>query len=429
MGSRKSTQTTTTNQTGQQQTTTPGTEYSTALLPYGEQLAQNVMGQQSFTGDRVAAPQDLGAGNYAAQWGPTPTTFTPQLTATERPMEGMLTHVDPNAQEAIAAGMGAAQTNQAPIAGLVQQGYDQLSQFLSGDQNPHLQTLLNQLGARSEQESARQFNQLAGLMGSQGAYGGTDQNRWNLDIADRQQQAHDEAVARLLYDEYMNRQQFAAAAPGAIAGYAGVSTLPAEQFARYGGMRQENLQAAAATGDQNAQRLLNNLNNAMRLNDENAIRAAENEIQQWQAAYQTETARVADVQGRATAQQAAEQAAMDNAYLRWLTQQELLGSQVGNIGSLIGYGGLVPGSTTYSSQQGTSTTESKQKASPWEIAAGLGGAALQMFAPGGFFSGSASKLGMPGLPVAQYPQMPTWQTPPINPMPNFNFMPRTGYGG
>jgi len=400
--------TSTTNSSQNQTTTTPGTNYSQALLPQATQLANQNMSGSAFQGDRVAAPQSLGAGNYAAQWTPTPTDIFTQRTTADAPTQAGITQVDPNAQEGIDAGMAAAQLNQQNIPGLVQGGYDRWASILGGQQNPQMDALLARLQQEHTEGAAQNTNAMADVFGAQGAYGGSNMGREMAWLGEQQQQELDGAIASLLYQDYNNNQQMLLQAPEALAAFAGLSGVPAEQYARYGGMRQENLQSQATAADANAQIGLNNQWNQGTLTDQNTQIASNNAMAQREAAHQGEVARVQDVQGQAATTQAQQQAGMDNAYLNWLAQQEFLNNQIGNLGNLIGMGGMVPGSTT--SGTGTSTTNSTQtqtqQQAPWQIAAGLGGAALQAFSPGGFFSGGLSALGG-GLKTATQAPLPT----------------------
>lgn len=414
MGGSKQTQksNSTTTSSQNQTTTTPGTSYSSALLPNGNALASQVMGSDAFTGPRVAAAPDLGQGNYAAQWGAMPDTFVPQATAGPQAQQATQTHVDLNAQEGIDAGMAAANLNNANIPGLVQQGYDRWSSILGGQQNPQLDALLARLQQEHAEGAAQNTNATADAFGAAGAYGGSNMGRELTWMAEQQQQELDGAVASLLYQDYNNNQQMLMQAPEALAGFAGLAGVPAEQYARYGGMRQENLADAAATGDYNTQVGYDNTWNTQRLADENAERTAADDLARWEAAYQTDASRVADLQGRTAAQTAGTQAGYDNDYLAWLSEQENLNNQIANMGNLIGYGGMVPGSTTKGSGTSTtnSTTTTQQQAAPWQIAAGLGGAALQAFSPGGLFSGGLSALGGGMKTAAQAPlaPLPAW---------------------
>lgn len=391
MGGRRtrSSSTTTTNQ--QQNTTTPGTQYGSDLLPLGTQLAGEVMGQEAFQGDRVATP---GQAQQVTQWGQMPETFVPQQTATAGPLQTMVTHVDPYAQEGIDAGLLAANANQDPIAGLVQQGYGAWESLIGNLQDPSAQ--IARLQQEHNEAAARSNNALAATLGSAGAFGGTDQMRGATWIAEQQQQAFDDAVQRLLGENQAQAIQVALAGPQAIAGLANLSQMPAQQLSYWGGQRQANLQAAAAAGDENAQRLMNNLWQAQQLNDRNAMAQAQDDIMRWQAQYQADSAVTAQQNANTNWQTQVDQAALDNAYLNWLTQQETLQSQIANLGQIIGYGGMVPGSST--TMSGTQQTDSTSRTSGDALSTlgGIVGAAGMLMGPGGLFSGSLSALGGAG---------------------------------
>lgn len=303
---------TNTNQT--QTSTTPGTTYGTALLPLGNELAGQVMDQTPFQGDRVST-------------------------------------IAPNYQPGIEAGLTAANQNAGFIPGLVQQGFERWGDVLGGQTNPALNTMLQRLQQEHAEGAAQTQNQAASLFGQQGAYGGTDMDRAFAWIGEQQQQELDSAIANLLWQDYNLSNQMLLQAPGAIAGFAGLGTLPAEQQVYFGGLGQQNLRAT-------------------------------------------------------------DQAALDNAYLNWLTQQETLASQINNLGQVISYGGLVPGSTT--NLTGRTSSTSSTTPSPLAVAGGLLGAGLQAFAPGGLFSGSLSALGGVGGNAT---------APLVSPMPNTSIIP------
>lgn len=430
MGSRRSTSTQTTNQTQTQ--TAPGTGFGQSLIGNElQQLRGDVMGQTAFTGDRVATAPDLGAGNYAAQWGPTPTTFVPQMTAGQGPNQTAVTHVDPNAQEGIDAGLAAATQNQARIPGMTNDLYDYWQGIISGGgQNPHLQSVIDATTRDANYAAGQREADSAYMLGAQGAFGGSADAQGRAWREQMNAEQLDGVIGRMRYEDFRNTQGMIQGAPGALQQIAATSTIPAEQFARYGGMRQQNLMAAAAAGDENAQRLSNNLWMAQNLNDRNAIAAAQEAVAQWEAAYRTDEARVADLQGRTAAGVARDQAGLDNEYLRWLAEWENTQAQIQGLGGVadIAYG--TPGGT--STMNGTTTTTSRESQPAWQQIAGLASGIGSMFAPGGIFSGGLSALGgagrtagalggaMVGTPGPQATQnlgwlQNAWATPPYRP--------------
>jgi hypothetical protein len=221
-----------------------------------------------------------------------------------------------------------------------------------------MDALLARLQQEHAEGAAQNTNAMADVFGAQGAYGGSNMGRELTWLGEQQQQELDGAIASLLYQDYNNNQQMLLQAPEALAGFAGLAGVPAEQYARYGGMRQENLAGQAATNDYNTQVGYDNTWNTQQLNDENAQRQAADDLARWESAYQMDSSRIADLQGRTAAQTAGTQAGLDNDYLAWLSEQENLNNQINNMGSLIGFGGMVPGSTTAGT--GTSTTNSSQ---------------------------------------------------------------------
>lgn len=382
--------TTNTNQT--QTTTAPGTAWGQNILDQSSGLVGDVLGKTAFTGDRVAAP---GQATQVAQWGTTPSTFIPQRTATDVPTTAGITNVDPHNQGAIDTALGVAQGNSAQVQPLVGQAFSDWGQILAGPNNSYVTNALDAARAQHDQAAAVQNNQLASLYGQSGAYGGSDMARGLAFATGQQQQAWDITSTQAELQNYQNWLNTLGGAGGAISSLNSASMQPQADIMSLTDATQANLQHAASVGDQNAQILLNNLNNAQRLNDANAVNAANEAIAQWQAQYQSQTASAAQTNANTAFGQQTQQASMDNAYLQWLAGQENTNNKVSNIGQLIQAGASVPGGTTTGSgtshETGTSTTS--QSTPLWQQLMGIGGAGLQAFAPGGMFSGSLKGLG------------------------------------
>jgi len=370
-------------------TSTPtGTPFAAPILAQTQGLSDKLMSQQAFTGDRVAAPAALD--QYVAQWGQTPSTIVAQRQATDNPTEANITHVDRNYQPGIDAGLAAATQNRDLLDPLLPQMYSQWGNILQGQGNPNLQAVINNFQTEHNESSQQQNNQMLLASGAQGAYG-LDTQKGLTWLGEQQAQEHDSTVSRLLYDDYLNNQQMLLQAPGALGQMQALGMMPAEQLLTFGNLGQQNQRDAAAVGDQNAQIANNNQHAALSLIDTNAQLAATNAMAVRDANYQGAEAQVANNVAAANAGAQRDQAGLDNNYLRWLAEMELLQSQIqGQAGIMQTIAGA-PGGTT--NQNSTSTTTQTQQAAPWQIAAGLGGAALQAFSPGGMFSGSLSALG------------------------------------
>lgn len=396
MGSSKNSSTSKSTSNTTQKQSNIGAPYAQALLPQAQALSNEVMGQQAFTGDRVAtAPvQD----QYVAQWGTPTQPFVPQQTAGQTANQTNRNWVDVNAQEGIDAGMAAANANAARIPGITNNLYDYWGNIAAGGgQNPYLDEVINRFSTDFTEQQARERNQRAYQAGAQGAFGGSGFNQGEAWAAEQAAQAYGSQVAGLRYQDFLNTQNLISQSPEQLAQIASLNMLPAEQFARYGGMRQENLRGAQGVADDNAQRDAYNQWLAATLNDTNATRASANDQARLEYDYRASDAAIRNNLARVGAQQTNDQAGLDNAYLKWLTQQETLNNKISGLGGITGlYTGL--GSTDQSmtgTQNTTTKTESKQTAAPWQVAAGLGGAALSAFAgpAGGAFSGSLSALG------------------------------------
>lgn len=379
---------TNTNQTATQ--TNTGTPYAQTLLPNVTNLGNQVMNQTAFGGDRVTQAVAPTTG-FVAQRGDLPTTFVPQATATQAPLQTNVTHVDRNAQEGIDAGLTAANQNRSILDGFIPAASNYWQDIVAGGgQNPHLQSVIDAFTQDFNERSATAQNQRAQQAGSVGAFGSTGYSQEQAWAAEQEQQAYNQTTAGLRYEDFLNTQGLIGQATGQMGNLMALNMQPAEQLATYGGMRQQNLSDAAAAGDENAQRALNNLWQAMSLNDSNAVASAQDEIARWEAAYAAEQARVAEGVAQAGFQTQNNQATLDNNWLRWLNSQELLNSQIGNMGSLIGATAQAPGGTTTSQGSQTTNSTTTQEQPLWQTLAGLGSAGMQMFAPGGWFSGSAA---------------------------------------
>lgn len=409
----KSNSTTTSNQT----TSTPGTSFGqTNVLPRLSPLLDEVEDQQAFIGNRVAAPVAPSNG-FVAQWQPPPSTFVPQGTQTQTAQRAGVTNVDPNYQPAIDAGITAANSNAIPIQTAVEGGFSRWNDIIGGGgQNPNIEALISAVQADAGTVYARNAGERAMMAGANGAFGGTPFVQQEAFAADENQRGVNRLTAGIRAEDFYRNQDMLLQAPGALQQFASLGTLPAQQLAAFGGMQQENLMAAAAAGDENAQRQLYNSWLQAGLSDENARRAAQEAIAQWQAAYQVEDARTREGVAQAGFQQQGAQAGLDNEFLRWLNQQETLNNRINNLGGVaqIGYG--VPGQTSSGTSNTNTTSEQTQKTSPspLAVAGSVLGAGLQMFGgPGGLFSGSLSALGGLGKNMIQ----PLPQLPPMAPAP------------
>jgi len=393
MGGNRTTTTRNSTQTTNQNTVTPGTTMATGMAQQAQDanLMGRALGTSAFTGDRVAAAPELDT--YVAQWGATPTTAVAQRTAGDSPFQVNQTHVDPNYQPGVQAGIDATNVMAPRLSDISSAGLGQIQTRLAGGDNSGLDPMLASLRGQHESTSARSQNQIAQAFGASGAYGGSNQGREMAWTSGENQRAFDASAAQLIWDNYLNNQSFMMAAPELAAGYAGLGTLGAEGLLRYGGLGQENQAAAAATDDANRQAQENNLWRSLTLQDTNAQLAAENDIALRDMNYQAADAQVRNQLAAAEAARGRDQAGLDNDFLRWLNEQELLAAQIGNAQGVMAIPGMIPGQTTTGVSTENSTETQRQQQSPWAIAASLAGAGMQMFTPGGFFAGSLGALG------------------------------------
>lgn len=368
-------------QTSNSTISTPGTAFGQSIIndPRTIGLTGDIFGQTANTGPVTAAPTDVGQGNYAAQRGPLPSIFVPQRTATDAPTQVQQTHVDPNYTPGIAAGLEDAEANRNAIGAATPGLYDYWNNIIGGGgENPYLQPVIDAFSTDFNEQSERSRANRALYAGAEGAFGGTPFQQGESWAAEQEAQAYGREVAGLRYEDFIRTQGQMERAPGALADIAELGTLGANQMLQFGNLQQENLAAAAATGDHNAQVLQNNLHQAQQLNDSNAIAAAQDAIARWEAQYAAEQARVADVQGQAATQQEITQAGYDNANAAAGADTDLINTQLEQLMALLGIGRSVPGATTTSSgtSRGTSTTETSQGIG-WADIAGLMAAGLQ----------------------------------------------------
>lgn len=390
MGGRRTTTSSTSNVNQTQNTTTPGTAPGTELIPFVNQTVSDAMGIDPYSGPRVAAPDDL---TQQATWGAAPDTFVPTRTTADDPFQVHHTYVAPNAQEGIDAGMTAAADLNTRIPGLVNLGFDRWDEILQGGGNPNLDALIDAIQRDSEESFARNRGDRALYAGAEGAFGGTGYNQGEAWASEQEADALARAIAELRASDYYNQQQLLQAAPGALAGLAGVANLPAEMFNQWGGLRQENLIGAAASGDYNNQVDANNAWLSGTLNDSNAAAMIQDALARLQYNFAADSQVAAnELQANAIDQQQ-EQAGYDNDYLNWLAQWEGNQAQQNALGNAMNIFATIPGadSTLTGRTQTTSTT--RENSSPLSTLGGVLGAGLQMFAPGGMFSGSLSALG------------------------------------
>lgn len=341
----------TTNESFNNTTSTPGTAQATSFASaFRPVFESGIGGMQGYNGQRTAAPTDLEAGNYVAQPGATPQSTIQRSTA-DNPMLAGRTYVAPNAQEGIDAGMAGAASNQAALAPLVQAGYGRWGDILSGGGNPALADLIAATQADYAHSLGQAQNSAAQTFGAEGAYGGTAQGRFMSDQADAAQRALNSQTSGLRFEDYLNQQQMLLNAPQGLAGLAGLGTLGAEQLARYGGMRQENLQGAAANDQANQNVAFQNQWNQGTLADTNAQAGVDEGLWRWAQGLEAEKARIGDLQARSGVQQDIAQTGLDNQYAQYASQQDAIGRQLGLGSEYMNLLRAIPGMT----QQGTST--------------------------------------------------------------------------
>lgn len=374
-------------QSGTSNTSTPGTAFGTSVLQdvQNSGIEGQIFGQTPYTGNVVAAAPDLGAGNYTAQWGPTPTTFVPQRTAADAPTQVTRTNVDRNYVPGIAAGLAATGTNSsllAPATANLGNYWNTIA--AGGGADPRWDDFRAAFTAQHQDQAAFNAGQRALYAGADGAFGGTPSNQANAFSVGQEENAFNSAMAELGLAQLTNEQQMQMAAPGQLQQVADLGTRSADDLLAYGGLQQANLAQAAASGDYNAQVLQNNLHNAQSLNDANAVLAAQEAIAQWEAVHQSEASRVADLQGQTAAQTGIEQAGYDNALHSNMAVTDNLNSELNQLMVLLGLARGVPGSTTTSSgtMDQSQTTRTSQQPGLADFA-GLIGSALMAIPTGG----------------------------------------------
>lgn len=349
----------TTNESFNNTTSTPGTAQATSFASaFRPVFESGIGGVQGYNGQRTAPPTDLGAGNYVAQPGATPQSTIQRSTA-DNPMLAGRNYVAPNAQEGIDAGMAGAASNQAALAPLVQAGYGRWGDILSGGGNPALADLIAATQADYAHSLNQAQNSAAQTFGAEGAYGGTAQVEFLSRQADAAQRALNSQTSGLRFNDYLNQQQMLLNAPQGLAGLAGLGTLGAEQLARYGGMRQENLRGAAANDQANQNVAFQNQWNQGTLADTNAQAGVDEGIWRWAQGLEAEKARIGDLQARSGVQQDIAQTGLDNSYAQYASQQDAIGRQLGlgteYMNLLRSIPGMTQSGTSSGTQQGTST--------------------------------------------------------------------------
>ena len=357
----------TTNESFNNTTSTPGTAQATSFASaFRPVFESGIGGMQGYNGQRTAAPTDLEAGNYVAQPGATPQSTIQRSTA-DNPMLAGRTYVAPNAQEGIDAGMAGAASNQAALAPLVQAGYGRWGDILSGGGNPALADLIAATQADYAHSLGQAQNSAAQTFGAEGAYGGTAQGRFMADQADQAQRALNTQTAGLRFEDYLNQQQMLLNAPQGLAGLAGLGTLGAEQLARYGGMRQENLQGAAANDQANQNVAFQNQWNQGTLADTNTQAGVDEGLWRWAQGLEAEKARIGDLQARSGVQQDIAQTGLDNQYAQYASQQDAIGRQLGLGTEYMNLLRAIPGMSQSGTATGTQTGTSTTKEGAWDF--------------------------------------------------------------
>lgn len=390
MGSSRTRTNSTTNTNQNQTNTTPGTAPGTALIPGVQGTVDDALSLDAYNGPRVAGPGDL---FNQATYGELPDTFVPQRTTTDNPFQVNSTYVAPNAQEGIDAGLAAGHHLNTRLPGLVNAGFDRWGEILQGGGNPNLDALIQAISQDANENYAVNAGDRALMAGAEGAFGGTGYNQGEAWAAEQQADSLNRTIAEIRASDYYNNQQLLQAAPGGLAGLAGVLGIPAEMLGEWGGLRQENLAGEAANTDYNNQVAQNNLWQTGTLQDSNTAAGVQDALAQWQAQFAADSQVAANEVDTVNRNMAQEQAGYDNDYLNWLAQWENNQAQQNALGNAMNIFATIPGGT--SNLVGRSQTQSTttQSANPLQTIGGLVGAGLQMFAPGGMFSGSLSALG------------------------------------
>lgn len=358
-------------------TYTPGTNFGNSVLGTidGAGISNEIQNTRPWEGDRTVAPTDLGAGNYTAQWGQTPLTFVPQRTATDAPTQVTRTNVDQFYQPGIDMGLADATANRDALDPMVQNLRQYWGNIVAGGgQNPYLEPVIDSFTQDFNEQSDRARGQRALYAGAEGAFGGTPFNQNEAWSAEQEAQAFGSTVSGLRYQDFLNTQGLINQAPGQLGAVSDLATQGADQVLNYGNMQQANLQHAAETGDYNAQVLMNNLHQAQQLNDENAMRAAQEAIAQWNAQHQSEEARVSDLGQQTATQQQIAQTNLDNQRQQYESYQQQIQQRMAMLADLLGLSRIVPGASTSTSGIATGSTDTRANASEgfgWDDFSGL----------------------------------------------------------
>lgn len=391
-------QTQTTRGTENQTQTTTGTPFAQDLL--GQIGGQNVIGDVfaandgGYQGDRTApitVPTNVGG-----QWGPTPQTFVSQRTTAGAPTATNRTDVNINDQAGIDAGIVNANAQQGALGDLSTQGIGAVQSQI-GSPNQGLDAMLQRLRSEHALTSGQQVQDLAGVAGADGSFGGTTFARDNAMQAGRLQSAFDNQAAQLLWDDQARQDQWLRDAPGLAGQYAGLGDLTAQRLLNYGGLNLQNEQNTADVEQQNQDAANFNAWQQGTLTDQNTERATQDAIAQWEAGFQTSDQNARNDLTRAGLQQTVDQAGLDNNYGRWAGGQESINELINRLQTLMGIGAQAPGGTQFGAMNQTTNSTTSQSSSPLSTLGSLLGAGMQFSQLGGFGSLAGAGAGAAGV--------------------------------
>lgn len=381
--------TTTTSGTQSQNTVGTGTPFAQGVLDQMGQ--QNVLGQVFAANDGgYQGPREAGINiptNVGGTYGAIPTTFVPQRTTTDAPNQ---TYVDVNYQPGIQAGLDNANNQAGALSNLSASGLASVGQQIN---SPHLgldqmlAALQNQHNIASNQSTQAQ----AEVMGEQGGFGGSAFLRGNAMQQGELQRAFDEQAAQLLWQDQARRDDWLRNGAGVAGQWAGLGDLTPQRLLNYGGLDLQNQQQAADVANFNAW-------NQGSLVDQNADRAAQEAIAQWEQAFNVSQQNAQNDMTRAALEQANAQTGLNNDYYQWAGGQESLDQMLNRLAGLMNTAATAPGGSSSGTMNQTSTTTQQQSSNPLAAFGSLLGAGMQFMGGGGFGSLTGAQGGASMLP-------------------------------
>jgi len=369
----------------QQQTQSQNSQQFTTGTPFAQDIigqagTNNLIGQVFQNGANGGYQGDREAGfNIPTQvggtWGPAPTTFTAQQTTGQNPTQTHTTDVNVNYQPGIATGLANAQAQQGQLTDISNAGLTGVQTAINSP-NQGLDAMLERLRSEHAITSAQSTQAMADVAGANGAFGGTSFARDNAMQSGRQQSAFDDAAANLLWQDQARRDEWLRSGAGIAAQYAGIGDLTAGRMLNYGNMGLANDQNTANVNDANAQADANNAWNQGQLNDANTAASVEDQIRQWEAAFQISQQNAANGMTTAGLQQQNAQTAINNDMARFGANNESMNQMLQQLSQLMGISAMAPGGQTV----GDTTTRGSSTQSQGASSAQMIGSILSIMA-------------------------------------------------